>query len=77
MTLEVEGHVGEDGMVLDFGEVKRVVMPLVEAWDHATLVAENDKELLQIVRQVGWKHFVFPAGPTSEHLAKYVAEHLC
>lgn len=76
MTVEVEGSVGASGMVMDFQEIKQVVLPLVEAWDHATLVANHDQELLQIVRQAGWKHFVFPADTTSEHLAQYVADHL-
>ncbi|MEO1074395.1 MAG: 6-carboxytetrahydropterin synthase [Bacteroidota bacterium] len=77
MTVEVEGTVGADGMVLDFQAIKKMVAPLVQAWDHATLVAAHDEELLQIVKQVGWKHFVFPADTTSEHLAQYVAGYLC
>lgn len=76
MTVEVEGLVGEGEMVLDFQVIKRMVAPLVEAWDHATLVAAHDEELLRIVQAVGWKHFVFSADTTSEHLAQYVADHL-
>lgn len=77
MTVELEGSVSASGMVLDFQEIKKRVAPLVEAWDHATLVAAHDQELLQIVQHAGWKHFVFPANTTSEHIAQYVADHLC
>lgn len=76
MTVEVEGGVGSGGMVLDFQEIKRAVRPLVDAWDHATLVSEHDDELLDIARQAGWKHFVFPDDTTSEHLAQFVADYL-
>ncbi|HLT47507.1 MAG TPA: 6-carboxytetrahydropterin synthase [Rubricoccaceae bacterium] len=76
MTVEVEGVVDDGGMVLDFQAIKKLVSPLVEVWDHATLVAAHDVELLGVVRQTGWKHFVFPADTTSEHLAAFVADHL-
>lgn len=76
MTVGLEGSVGASGMVMDFQKVKKMVAPLVAAWDHATLVAGHDQELLQIVQQAGWKHFVFPANTTSEHIAQYVADHL-
>lgn len=67
MTVEVEGSIGASGMVMDFQEVKMMAAALVEVWDHATLVAAHDQELLQIVQQARWKHFVFPANTTSEH----------
>lgn len=77
MEVVVEGPVGERGMVIDFHDVKAVIKPLVQAWDHATFVAHDDDELLGIVKQTGWKHYVLPFDSTSENLAQYVADHLC
>ena len=76
MTVELEGTPDERGMLIDFKEVKRVLEPLVDAWDHAVLVAETDEELMQVVQQTGWKHVVFPDDTTAENLAAYVADHL-
>ncbi len=44
MTVELEGEPDARGMVLDFKHLKRVLKPLVDAWDHAILVAESDAE---------------------------------
>ena len=76
MTVEVEGAVGAGGMVLDFGDLKAAVAPLVEAWDHATLVDAADEALLGAVQEHGWKHVVFERPTTAEHLAAFVAAHV-
>jgi 6-pyruvoyltetrahydropterin/6-carboxytetrahydropterin synthase len=77
MTVELEGTPDERGMLIDFQEVKRALKPLVDAWDHAILVAETDTELRQIVDQTGWKHAVLPCDTTAENLSAHVAEYLC
>lgn len=77
MTVELDGAPDERGMLIDFQDVKRILQPLVDAWDHAILVAETDDELRQIVAQTGWKHATLPCDTTAENLAAYVADHLC
>ena len=76
MTVEVEGTPGAHGMLLDFKELKRLVQPLVDAWDHATLVAETDHALRDALDALGSKHAVLPCETTSENLCAYVADHL-
>ena len=77
LTVVLDGAPDARGMVLDFKHLKRALKPLIDAWDHAILVAETDDELLGIARQTGWKHYVFPADTTAENLSAFVAEHLC
>ena len=77
MEVVVEGPIDSRGMVIDFKDVKAALKPLVEAWDHATFVAHDDDELLGVMEQTGWKHYVLPFDSTSENLAQYAAEHLC
>lgn len=76
MVAELEGEPSERGMLIDFKEVKRVLGPLVDKFDHATLVAESDEDLLGVVRAMEWKHYVLPFDTTSENLARYVADYL-
>jgi 6-pyruvoyltetrahydropterin/6-carboxytetrahydropterin synthase len=76
MWVEAEGHAGESGMLVDFHEIKRVVAPLVEAWDHATLVWQDDRELLDLLAALDLKHYVLPAVPTAETIASYAARHI-
>lgn len=74
ITVVLEGPVSEDGMVVDFGHIKSIVSPLIEAWDHATLVSENDVDLLDIVTRLESKHFVVPGDTTAENLCRIAAD---
>ena len=76
MMVELEGEPDERGMLIDFKDIKRVLKPLVDAWDHATLVADDDALLLQAVELLGSKHFVLPYDSTSENLCRYVTDYL-
>jgi 6-pyruvoyltetrahydropterin/6-carboxytetrahydropterin synthase len=76
MTVELEGTPDEQGMLIDFQDIKRVLKPLVDAWDHAVLVAESDTELLGLIEQTDWSHVVLPCDTTAENLAAYVADYL-
>lgn len=77
MTVELEGEPDARGMLIDFQDLKRVVAPLVDAWDHAVLVAEEDAELRALLAQTDWKRAVLPFDSTSENMCTFVAEHLC
>jgi len=76
MTVELSGEADDQGMLLDFRALKRLMQPLVDQWDHATLVAESDAELLEVVRTHGWRHFVLPHDSTAENLCQYAARYL-
>lgn len=74
MFVELSGPTGDDGMVADFHEIKSWLRPLVADWDHSTLVALLDEELLDVVRSHGWKHAVLPFETTAENLCRFTAE---
>lgn len=76
MMVEVEGEPDERGMLIDFKEIKRVLKPLVEQWDHATLIADYDDELRQAIDTLESKHFVLPFDSTAENLCTFVADYL-
>lgn len=76
LWVDLEGRVNPQGMVLDFKDLKRVLKPLVEAWDHATLVDERDTPLLEAVRALGSKHVILPFDTTSENMALFIADYL-
>lgn len=77
MTVELDGTPDARGMLIDFQDVKRALGPLVDAWDHAVLVAETDDELRRLVEQTDWNYVLLPFDTTAENLAAYVADYLC
>jgi len=76
MFVEVEGEPDDNGFLLDFKHLKRALTPLIERWDHSTLVAQNDTELLGVMTETGWRHAVLPYDTTAENICNYVADHL-
>ncbi|MDP2761056.1 MAG: 6-carboxytetrahydropterin synthase QueD [Sideroxyarcus sp.] len=64
--------VSEQGMVMDFSDVKRIAKEqVVDAWDHAFLVYRNDKAVLDFLKTIaGHKTVVLEVVPTAENLAQ-------
>jgi len=76
MWVELQGGLNSRGMSIDFKDIKNVIAPLVDAWDHAVLIAENDYELIQAINTLKSKYFCLPYDTTSENLCHYVVDYL-
>lgn len=64
--------VSDQGMVMDFSDVKRIAKErVVDAWDHAFLVYRGDKHVLEFLNSIaGHKTIVLEVVPTAENLAQ-------
>ena len=80
---EIEGDVvqtsgvSEEGMLMDFGDISRVLtLHVHDVIDHAFVVYEGDHEALQACQFMGSEHrtIVVPFIPTAENLAKWAFE---
>jgi len=76
MFVEVEGEPDENGLLLDFKHLKLALAPLIDEWDHGTLIAEKDTKLRKIMEDAGWRHSILPYDTTAENICIYVADHL-
>lgn len=77
MVVEVEGDVEPDtGMVMDFGDISKVVKPMVHELDHAFLCQESDEELLALIRRMEWKLVVIPVPSTVENICGLFVDQL-
>jgi len=70
-VITTEG-VSEQGMVMDFSDVKRIAKErVVDKWDHAFLVYRGDKVVLDFLSSLpDHKTVVLETIPTAENLAK-------
>lgn len=61
----------ENGMVMDFADVKRIAREtVVDVWDHAFLVYQQDTEVLGFLNSLpNHKTVIFPTIPTAENMA--------
>lgn len=76
MTIELEGEPDARGMLVDFRVLKQLAGPLVDAWDHATLVAADDAALQAALDGLGSRYAVLPYDTTAENLCRYAAAYL-
>ena len=76
MFVELEGEPDDNGLLVDFKHLKTALKPLIDRWDHATLVDENDDKLLGFMRDSGWRYETLPYDTTAENICIYAAEYL-
>ena len=67
-----EEGAADDGMVLDFGDIKRIANEkLVDLWDHAFLVHRGDNVMVDFLAAIsGHKTVILDVVPTAENLAQ-------
>jgi 6-pyruvoyltetrahydropterin/6-carboxytetrahydropterin synthase len=66
-----EEKISENGMVMDFSDVKRIARErVVDIWDHAFLVHKNDQVVLDFLNTLpNHKTVIFQHVPTAENMA--------
>lgn len=64
-------NISENGMVMDFSDVKAIARTsVVDVWDHAFLVYQQDTEVLTFLNSLpNHKTVIFPTVPTAENMA--------
>lgn len=76
LQVDVEGEPDDRGMIVDFYDISRVVKPLLDELDHAFLVDDQDRNLLEWLRTQGMKHVVIPYPSTVENICRMIADRL-
>jgi len=71
--IDVEGN-SEEGMVIDFGQVKDIAMKYIhDVLDHGFMVGEKDKLLLNFFKKnKNLKVITVPFVPTAENIAAWI-----
>lgn len=71
VTVEMDslGTLNHYGFVKDFGDYKPLKEWIDANWDHAFLVAREDKVMLDFLLENDQRHFIFEENPTAENIA--------
>jgi 6-pyruvoyltetrahydropterin/6-carboxytetrahydropterin synthase len=64
----------DNGMVIDFGNLKSTVGSFLDMMDHALMVNHNDGQLIEKMKEIlpGLKVIETPFEPTAENMAKEI-----
>jgi 6-pyruvoyltetrahydropterin/6-carboxytetrahydropterin synthase len=76
LWVEIEGVCDDSGMLMDYGDMKNVVMPVIEEFDHCFLCDAYDELLLPFLESAGLKFKVVPFSTTAEHLVQHLLDRL-
>ena len=67
-----EQVVDHNGMVLDFGDLKKIVNDVIDKWDHAMVLNEEDLQNIIHCKKFGYKYETLEVEPTAENMAIYL-----
>lgn len=72
MLVEFEGELNKDQMVIDYYDVEKIINPIVQKLDHAFMVNDNDKIVLEFLERMNSKKVVVDFDATAENICKYL-----
>jgi 6-pyruvoyltetrahydropterin/6-carboxytetrahydropterin synthase len=72
MLVEFEGELDENGMVIDYYDVEKIVYPIIEKLDHAFLVNTDDKLTIEFLEKLNSKKVVVDFESTAENICTYL-----
>ena len=68
MLVEIEGEVNENGMIIDFFDLGRIVRPIIEQYDHAFLCWEKDEKVKEFLAANNMKRVIVDYHSTVENI---------
>ncbi len=74
LRVEIEGELNNDGMVMDYYDLKQIVMPIIDKLDHSFAVDKNDELMLNFLKQNNFKFYLTDKSTTAENLVEHFFE---
>ncbi|MCX8011467.1 MAG: 6-carboxytetrahydropterin synthase [Ignavibacteria bacterium] len=76
MIVTLEGEVNQNGILVDFYDVFKLVSPIIQELDHSFICDKSDKELIDSLQKLGSKISVIDTTTTVENICKYIADRI-
>jgi 6-pyruvoyltetrahydropterin/6-carboxytetrahydropterin synthase len=59
-------------MVIDYYDVEKIINPIIQKLDHAFMVNDNDKIVIEFLEKMNSKKVVVDFDATAENICKYL-----
>ena len=76
MIVEFEGELDEQGMVIDYYDVEKIIAPIIDELDHAFMVKDDDVIALDFLEKLNSKKIVVSFESTVENICKYISDQI-
>ncbi|MCX7797124.1 MAG: 6-carboxytetrahydropterin synthase [Melioribacter sp.] len=74
--VEVTGNTDENGMVIDYYELSKIVNPIIDELDHSIMVYNKDTELIDVLEKLNSKKVVVNFESTAENICLYLIDQI-
>ncbi|MBU2445367.1 MAG: 6-carboxytetrahydropterin synthase [Bacteroidetes bacterium] len=72
--IELEGDIDENGMVIDFYDVNKIVNPIIDELDHSFLCDKADLDLIEALKKLQSQIVLIDYPSTAENISKYLSD---
>ncbi len=76
LIIELIGTLDKKSMIIDFYELDKIVMPLINKLDHCFLCDEKDKTMIDFLKKNGFKYSVITNVTTVENISTMMINEL-
>ena len=76
MIVEFEGELDDQGMVIDFYDVEKIINPIIEKLDHAFMVKDDDNLTIEFLEKLNSKKVIVNFFATVENICKFITEYV-
>ena len=70
--VELTGDPDENGMVMDYYDLKKVVEPIIDELDHSFMVYKKDIEMIEVLEKLNSRKVVVDFETTAENICIYL-----
>jgi 6-pyruvoyltetrahydropterin/6-carboxytetrahydropterin synthase len=74
--IELTGDPDASGMVLDYFDMKTIIEPIIDNFDHAFMVYENDFEVIEALEKLNSRKVVVDFETTAENICLYILKQI-
>ena len=72
IRVEITGKPDTKGIVLDYYDLKVLMIPIIEKLDHSFIADSEDKVMLDFLSANDFKYHILSKSTTAENLAEYI-----
>lgn len=72
MILTVEGQLNQQGMIIDYYDLDKIINPIIQMLDHSFMVNQNDIDVLEFLNKINSKKVVVNFDSTVENICLFL-----
>lgn len=74
--IQFEGQLDQNGMLIDFYDIFKIVNPILDELDHSIICDMNDKELIEIAKKINERVVIIDSPTTAENISIYITKRI-